>query len=297
MKLLVTLDDSSIHHNQSHFTIFLESARNALKTHQWPVLNQCVLAMVRTLPTTIKCPTVLWTATILIRGFRSWLGIQVGIWLIQKGYFNEGFELVKEWHTKPCRESGLAFLSKQHPKKHMVLYLGEFIMAMMRYSTWKRDILAIRQEEDHLLGHEEDEESVERAGNIALTSFEYLYQYQTDTNADVMSFIEPFVELLIEYRSVNRAKEIVEEVYERNPGNMFVEKFYFSFLEQHFPHECTTEEFSERKEKFNNKYTYEKDPTEGIKGRLKFNKWKADRKRDGNIVRLKQLPTPDFAWD
>ncbi|CAL8110622.1 unnamed protein product [Orchesella dallaii] len=319
---MVTVDDSTIRYNQSHFTIFLESARNALKTHDWPILNQSLMGMVSTVPISIKCPGVFWTlgffaiinqykddhvavqcfleqASELIRGYRTWLSVQAGIWLIQKGHFNEGFELVKDWHSKSSRESGFALVAKQiqNPKRDLVLCLAELIIAMMRYSTWKRDYLMIQDEENLDFGNVE-EESVKRAGNSALTGFEYVYKHQTEAKADVMSFIEPFIELVTEYRSANRAKEIVDEVSENNVGNMFVERFYINFMEQHFPHECETEEFSQRKKKFIDQYTYDSDPSDKIKGRLKIHKLRAAKKKaGGNIVWLQPIPKPAFGWE
>lgn len=75
-------------------------------------------------------------------------------------------------------------------------------------------------------------DSLRRKGEAALRAYQTVYEKWQIVEAEPMCFLPPFVELLIEFRSVTRARDIIKEIYDHHDGNMFVEKFYVQFLEE-----------------------------------------------------------------
>jgi hypothetical protein len=84
-----------------------------------------------------------------------------------------------------------------------------------------------------------------RAGENALSAFEGLLEVAKDCQAEITTFLDPLIELTMEYRSPTRARTLFRELVVQHYGNAFIEEAYVDFIKTYFPHDAN-EDFIER---------------------------------------------------
>ena len=82
-------------------------------------------------------------------------------------------------------------------------------------------------------------EALRQTGEYILSLFESLLDRCDCIENDSTIFIEPFMELLIEFRSLLIARDILQNICRNNFGNGILEEIYLEFLHKYFPNRHT----------------------------------------------------------
>lgn len=153
---------------------------------------------------------------------------------------------------------------------------------------------------------DEDRLNIRRIGEGALDSFEVCFVKCKEIEGDFMCFIEPFVELLVEFRSPAKSKEVMDEVFNLCDGNFYVETYYVQFLEEYFANtedDMALIDFlkkrTERKFILDGDKEVSKMKVIKANGRRILNEWRNKKKTDSeNVIStiMKPVKKPSFSW-
>jgi len=104
----------------------------------------------------------------------------------------------------------------------------------------------------------------------------------------------------VEYRSPNRALEVLQEISYDNDGNLVVEEFFVQFLEQ-YANVCDISEgyHSQLKERFQQKSNYDEQeglPLRTLKARRQIRRLREVKKKAGIVRTFKKVENPGFSW-
>lgn len=336
---MVLTDWRKLGGSQPYYTIFLENGVYALKRGRWRELAICLEGMLelmkrygvmRSYNTFPAGLTALWRLGFLLivnyfggegdrgregvekleqfgravysifGGHPAWIGGELGAWMVHQNECGRAGGILEEFSVEGQPRKRMEYVKgrerEENPKREQCLFLAELVRAVQLYGGW---IKAKRQGGWRSLEGREDREDTRRKGEAALAAFEGCFAKWRVGEGEVLMFLEPFIQLTVEFRSVRRARDIWEgDVWGRYDGNYFVEGMFIQFLEEHYGGvEKERELLQFLKKRRTRKFGgWEESREKRREGRRQINRWKETRREIGGKGQGTKVPLPGYTW-